>query len=174
VQLKNRDLESSLKKKHIRNTVIRRLEEDCVLVPAVDQTPTGQSLADGDSLLLTTGNTANPGISDEGLPHMTKTEDGGEDFGDLFDELVPSLTIRSRMRGTSLGRESDRFLDGQGGEVNVVFGGILNVTAIVSGNVFWSERVVMDVTPDVVVSIALVREHLEERCASGSRATQDD
>jgi len=105
---------------------------------------------------------------------MAKTEDGGEDVSDFFDELIPSLTVCSHMWGTSLGRESDHFLNGKGGEVNVVFGGILNVTAIVSGNIFWSEGVVVDITLDVVVSIVLVHEHLEERGASGSRATQDD
>jgi len=105
---------------------------------------------------------------------MTKTEDGGEDVGDFFDKLVPSLTIRSCMWGASLGREPDRFLDGQGGEVNVVFGGVLDVTAIVSSDILWSEGIIVDVAPNGVVSIALVRKHLEERCASGSWATQHD
>jgi len=105
---------------------------------------------------------------------MAKTEDSGEDVSDFFDKFVSSLTICSRMWGTSLGCEPDRFLDGQGREVNVVFGGVLNVTAIVSSNILWSERIVVDVTPNVMVGIALVREHLEERCASGSRATQHD
>ena len=105
---------------------------------------------------------------------MTKTEDGGEDVGDFLDKLVPSLTICSRMWGTSLGYEPDRFLDGQGGEVNVVFGGVLNVATVVSSDIFWSEGIVVDVTLDVVVSIALVRKHLEERCTSGSWATQHD
>jgi len=66
------------------------------------------------------------------------------------------------MWGTSLGGESDRFLDGKGGEVNVIFGGILNVTVIVSGNIFWSEGVVVDITLDVVVSIALVRRGIHQ------------
>ena len=47
---------------------------------------------------------------------MTKTKDGGEDVGDFLDKLIPSLTICSRMWGTSLGYEPDRFLDGQGGD----------------------------------------------------------
>jgi len=49
--------------------------------------------------------------------------------GDFLDRLVPSLTVCSCMWGASLGREPDRFLDGQGREVNVVFGGVLDVTA---------------------------------------------
>ena len=74
---------------------------------------------------------------------MTKTEDSGEDVGDFLDKFVPGLTIRSCMQGTSLGRKPNRLLDGQGGETNVVFEGVLNVTTIMGSDILWSERIVV-------------------------------
>jgi len=67
----------------------------CALVPAVDQASTCPSFRNRHSLLLATGNTANPSIPNEGLPHVTKTENGGENVGDGFDVVVPALAVRS-------------------------------------------------------------------------------
>ena len=72
------------------------------------------------------------GVSDEGLPRVAKTEDGDENVGEFFDKLVPALTIRSGVRCASLHRKANRVLDGQGGEMNVVLGRVLNITAVVS------------------------------------------
>ena len=102
---------------------------------------------------------------------MTKTEDSGENVGDLFDKFLPTLTVRSGTWDASLGRKSDGFLDGQGRKMDIFLGGVLNVTAVVSGNVVRSERIVVDDTLDIVVGITLVCEHLEERCAPGTGAT---
>jgi hypothetical protein len=77
----------------------------------------------------------NASISNEGFPHAAKTEDSGENVGDFFDKLVPGLTIHSCMWGAGLGHEPDSFLGGQGRKVDVVLGGVSEVTAVVSGNV---------------------------------------
>ena len=145
--------------------------EGCVLVPAVDQTSARQCLGNRHSLLLPTGNPSNPGISDQGLPRVAKSEDSDEDICDFFNELVPGLAVWSGMRGAGLDRKPDCFLDGQGREMDVIFWGVLNVAAIMGSDLFWSERVVVDDTLDVVVGVALVCEHLEECRTSGSRAT---
>lgn len=105
---------------------------------------------------------------------MTKAEDSGKDIGDFFDVVVPALTIRSSMWGTSLGRKPNRFLDGEGREMNIVLGGVLDVTTVMSGDFVGSQRIVMDITPDVVVGVALVCEHFEECRASRSRAAQNN
>ena len=76
--------------------------------------------------------------------------------------------------GAGLGRELNRFLSNQGREMDVVFGGVFNVTTIVGSDSVWSERVVVDNTLDVVVGFTLVCEHLEECCASRSQATQQN
>ena len=70
------------------------------------------------------------GISNKGFSHMTKTKDSGEDVSDFLNKLVPGLTIQLCMWGTSLGHKPNRLLDGQGGEMNVVFRGVLNITTI--------------------------------------------
>lgn len=159
---------------HISATVIELAREGRVLIPAVNQTSTGQSLRNGHSLLLTTRNTTNISISNEGLPRVTETEDGGEDVGDFLDKLIPGLITGPGMWGTSLGRKPDRFLDGQGRKMNVVLGRVLNVTTIVSSDLLWSQRIVVNLALNVVISIPLVREYLKERRASRSRATQHD
>ena len=45
--------------------------------------------------------------------------------------------------------------------MDIVFGGVLNITMIVGSDLVWSERVVVDDTLDVVVGVTLVCEHLE-------------
>ena len=97
-----------------------------------------------------------PGFSNEGFPHVTKTEDGGEHIGDLFDNLVPGLTIWSCTWGMSLCRKPDRFLDGQGRKVDVAFGRVLKVATIMGSDLVWSERIVVNVILDGVVCIAMV------------------
>jgi hypothetical protein len=96
--------------------MIELFREDCVLVPAVNQALTRQGLINRHSLLLTTRDTANPSVSNEGLPRVAKAEDNGEDVGDDFDVFVPALTIRSNMWGTSLGHKPNHFLDDEGGK----------------------------------------------------------
>jgi hypothetical protein len=105
-------------------------------------------------------------------PHVAKIKYSGEDIDNLFDILLPSLTIRSCMGGMSLCRKSNSFLDGQGRKMDVVVGGALNVTAIMSNDFLWSRRVILNITLDVVVGITLVCEQIEGCCASRFWASQ--
>lgn len=145
---------------------------DCLLVPAVDQTSTCQSLGNRNPFLLATRNTTNASVSDEGFPRVAKTKDGDKNVCDFFDKVVPGLALHTGVRCTSLGCELYRFLDGQSGEMNVVLGGVLNVTAILSGDLLWGQRIVVDFALDIVVGITLVREHLEESRTSRSWTAQ--
>ena len=105
---------------------------------------------------------------------MAETEYSGKDVGDGFDVVLPAFSVCSRVRGTSLGCEPDRFLDGEGREVDVVLRRVLDVTAIISGDLLGGQGVVVDIALNFVVGIALVCEHLEERRASGAWTTQHD
>ena len=58
--------------------------------------------------------------------------------------------------------------------MDVVLGRVLNVTAIMNGDLLGSQGTVVDITLDVVVGIALVCDHLEECCTTGSWAPQHD
>ena len=46
--------------------------------------------------------------------------------------------------------------------MDIVLGGVLNVTAIMNGDLLGSQGTVVDITLDVVVGIALICDHLEE------------
>ena len=105
---------------------------------------------------------------------MAKAENGEEDFGDFFDEVVPGLTFESDVGRTSLCGKLDRLLDGEGGEMDIVLWGELDVAAIMTGDIFRGERIVVNVALNVVVGIALVCEHLEEGGASRSWTSQND
>ena len=144
------------------------------LIPTVDETSTGQGLRNRHTLLLTTGNSANASVSDEGLSGVAKAKDGYEDIGYFLDKLVSCLTLRSGVGRTSLGGEPDRFLDGQGREMNVVLWGVLDVAAIMSGDLFGGKGIIVNIALDVVVGITLVCEHLEESSTSGSWTAQND
>jgi len=145
-----------------------------VLVPAVNQASARPSFRNRNSFLLTARDATNPGIANKGLPHMTKSENSGEDVSDGFDVVVPALTICSCVWGTSLGGEPNRFLDGEGREMDVILGGVLNVTAIMGGDLLGSQGTEVDISLDIVVCIALVCEHLEECRASRPWAPQHD
>ena len=90
------------------------------------------------------------------------------------DDCTNLVFQRDVLIAGTLEHKPDHFLDNQGRKVNVVFGGVLNATAIVNSDILWSEIIVVDVTLNVVVGIALVCEHLEEYCVSGFQATQHD
>jgi hypothetical protein len=51
-------------------------------------------------------------------------------------------------------------------------GEVLDVTAIISGDVFRGVRIIVNIALGITVGIALVREHLEENGASRSCAAQ--
>ena len=97
---------------------------------------------------------------------MTKTKNCGKDIGDGFDVIVPALAVRSSVWGTSLCCKPNRFLDGEGRDMDVILRRVLNVAAIMNCNLLGSQGTVVNITLDVVVGIALVCEHLEECCAS--------
>jgi len=145
-----------------------------VLVPTINQASARPSFRNRNSFLLTARDATNPGIANKGLPHMTKSENGGEDVSDGFNVVVPALTIRSCVWGTSLGGEPNGFLDGEGREMDVVLGGVLDVTAIMGGDLLGGQGTEVDISLDVVVGTPLVREHLEECRASRPWAPQHD
>ena len=94
---------------------------------------------------------------------MTETENCGKDVGDGFDVVVPALAIRSSVWGASLSCEPDRLLDGEGWEMDVILGRVLNIAAVMYSDLLGCQGTEVGITLDVMVGIALVCEHLEER-----------
>ena len=105
---------------------------------------------------------------------MAETEYSGKDVSDSFDVVFSAFAVYSSVWSTGLGCESNRFLDGKGREMDVFFGTVLNIAAVLSSDLLGSQGVVVDITLDIVVGVALVCEHLEECRASGSWAPQHD
>jgi len=56
--------------------------------------------------------------------------------------------------------------------MNVVLWRVLNVAAIMNGDLLRSQGTIVDITLDVVVGVALVCDHLEECCTTRSWAPQ--
>ncbi len=83
--------------------------------------------------------------------------------------------LRTRTGGPRLGRargggEVERLPDGEGGEVDIVFGTVLDVATVVLGELRGGEGVVVHVTVDVMKLAALVSQTFEESATSRSRA----
>lgn len=78
------------------------------------------------------------------------------------------------MRDTRLGCEVKRLLDSHSGEVIIVFGAVLDVPAVMFANLFWSERVIVDVSFNGVVFASVVGEDFEKGGATRSRPAEDD
>ena len=91
---------------------------------------------------------------------MAETKYSGKDVGDGFDVIFPAFAVGSCVWGTSLGCEPNRFLDGEGREMDVVLGRILDVTTIIGGNFLGGEGVVVNIALDLVIGIALICKHL--------------
>lgn len=105
---------------------------------------------------------------------MVKTKGSREDVSDFFDKVTPGLTIRSHVWRPGLGSESDCFLDGQGREMNIVLGRVLDITTIMSGDLLRGERAVSNIALNIVVCVTLVCEYFEKCRASGSWTAQYD
>ena len=104
---------------------------------------------------------------------MSQTENGLRDVGDVF-HVMTTWTPQAIVRCRHLGRKVECFLDGKRGEMYVVLGGVDNIAAVVLGNVFWCERVIMHFTFHKMILGALVGERFQEGAASRAWAAQYD
>jgi hypothetical protein len=58
--------------------------------------------------------------------------------------------------------------------MNIVLGEVLDVAAIIRGDLFRGVRITVDIALGITIGVALVCEHLEESDASRSWVTQHD
>ena len=77
------------------------------------------------------------------------------------DVILRRLCVDLRLRCTCRCCEFDGLFYGESGEVDVVFGAVLDVASVVGGYGGWGEGVVGDGAVDSVVFGALVRERLQ-------------
>ena len=98
---------------------------------------------------------------------MPQTKDGLEHLGHLRNVVLARHVVETRARRAQLGREAERLVDGEGGEVHVVLRAVLHVAAVALLDLRGLERVVAHVALDGVVLLPLVRENLEQGTAPG-------
>ena len=103
---------------------------------------------------------------------MSQTKNSLHNVGDIFH--VTTTRPQAIVRCTHLGREAESFLDGKRGKMYVVLGGVDDIPAIVLGNVFRCEGVIMHFTFHKMILGALVGERFQERAASRAWVAQYD
>lgn len=136
-----------------------------VLIPCTDATSGSQTFCDRHALLLTPTDATNGVISNGGSERMAQTKDrcqhAGKQIGELFTRLAPA-----RSRCTCRCSEGQCFADGERGEMDVVFGAVLDVASEVFVKLLRGDRVVVYIAVDGVVFLPLIGKCFEEGAAS--------
>jgi hypothetical protein len=80
--------------------------------------------------------------------------------------LLPRLILDPRLRSARLSSKMHCVIDGEGGEENVVFRAVLDVSAVVGSDLRWCEGVVVDVAVYGVIFGPAICESFEKSCAT--------
>ena len=88
---------------------------------------------------------------------MTQTEYGLEHLGDLTDMLLARHAGEAVLRRAHLGRETERLVDLESGEVDIVLLAVNDIATMVSLDLRGRKRVVVNGAFDTVVLLALIR-----------------
>jgi hypothetical protein len=132
------------------------LVEGDLLVPGVDEAARSQRLTNADPLLLSSTHTPN-GLVPDTCPHdMSQSKNRRVHIRNNVHEILPRPAVDPCVRCTAGCGEFDGLLDGEGGEVDVVFRAVLDVTSVVRGDGVGGEGVVGDGAVEGVVFGALV------------------
>ena len=83
---------------------------------------------------------------------MAQTKDGLQSFDEQLHMSIARHSIQARAGRPSASSEAEGLVDSKSGEVNVVFGAILYISAEMVVDIFGGQRVVVDVAFDVVVA----------------------
>ena len=105
---------------------------------------------------------------------MPKPEHRFEDLGNPGDVLFSRYPVQARLWGPCLCREAKSLVDCEGGEMDVVFGTVLHVPAIMRLDLFGRERIVPHFSLDLMVLLPLIGQCFEEGAAPRSRAPKND
>ena len=132
-----------------------------------------KSFADGYSLLLATRHATDRCIAYEGVLDMAQTKDGLQSFDEQLHMSIARHSIQARARRSSASSEAEGLVDSKSGEVNVVFGAILHVSAVVPLDLLRGEGVVPNFTFNRVEILPLICEDFQQCAASGAWASED-
>lgn len=152
-----------------------REETECnALVPARQEAARRERLADRNPLLLTAGNSSDGRVAHQCVLDVPEAKHGLEDVRHNIHMASPCRRIELAVGRAGDRRELEGLLDGQSGEVEVVLGAVLDVTAAVLLDVPVRHRVVVHVTLDRVVVAPLIRERPQQRRAPRPWSSQDN
>src|SRR5882762_5444198 len=105
---------------------------------------------------------------------MSQTENGLHVVRCSIHVMTTRVPLKAIVRCTHFGGKAESFIDGKCGEMYGVLGRVDDIAAVVLGNIFWSERVIMYFTIHAIIFGALVGKCFQQRTASRAWATQND
>lgn len=121
-------------------------DEEDLLVPGRDKTTSCESLTDTHAFLFTPTYAPNSCVSHQGVCTVFQSKDSHIKIRDEPCKLFPALPFDPGSRRASLGSEMDGFVDGEGGEKDVVFWTVLDVATVVTLDFGRGEGVIVDVS----------------------------
>lgn len=108
-------------------------------IPGTNQTPRSKNLRQADPLLLPSTDTSNVRISNLRIRDLLQAEDIEQNLDPMLLERLPLHPVESVAWRTGLGGEEQRLRYGKRGEMDVVLRAVLDVSAMVTSELFGSE-----------------------------------
>lgn len=143
-----------------------------LLIPSSNSAPRRQDFANRHPLLLAAADAPYPSVADERVLDMSQSENSRQYVRYRLAMLSASFGD-TRLRGAGLCSEVKGLLHRECGEVHIVLGAVLNVSAIVLRNFCGCECVVEDVSMNGVVVSPVVGEGLKQGTATRARTAED-
>lgn len=128
------------------NTHEHEKDEEDLLVPGRDEATCCKSLTDAHAFLFTPTYTPNSCVAHQGVCTVFQSKDSCIEIRDEPCKLFPALAFNPRSRRASLCGKMDGFVDGEGGEKDVVLWTVLDVTTVVTLDFGRGEGVIVDVS----------------------------
>lgn len=145
-----------------------------LLVPRRYLGTKGESLADGNTLLLPAGHTPDGSITDWCVLNMAQTEDGLGNISYSGHVGTACMILEARMWCAHLGCKLQRLVDCECWEMNVILGAVNDVAAVVLGNILCGERVIVYLALHKMIFGTLIGKRLQQRAAPRARTSQDN
>ena len=145
-----------------------------VLVPTNELAPCGHGLCKRHPLLLATRNSSQSCITNDSISGAFESKDAHQRFCCKCSVCRSWPIVRSAVRGPHRRCKFQRFPDFERWEVDVFLGAVYHITSVPFFDLFGDERVVENISHNIIVFPAMVGESFQKCTASKTRTTQDD
>ena len=129
-----------------------------VLVPTNELAPCGHGFCNRHPLLLATRNPSQSCITNDSIPGVFESKDAHQRFCCKRGVCRSGLIVRSAVRGPHRRCKSQCFSDFERWEVDIILRAVYHITSVPFVDLFGDERVVENISHNIIVVSAMVGE----------------